>query len=121
MGNKVVWGDGKTLEVDDKEYKLTPGLVALITLKHPRPNQWNDYQVYKELVTQTKVKSFPNRTGNARPHVPCQWKHMLKKMVIPGDRIVEDTASIGNIGESPPGSSRSCSSVSSRRYKRTRE
>ena len=55
MGNKVVWVDGNTLKVDDKEYKLTPGLIALITQKHPRPGQWNsnDYQVYKSPVVQT--------------------------------------------------------------------
>ena len=89
MGNKVILGDGKTLKVDDKEYKLTPGLVALITLKHPRPNQWNfnDYRVCNELVAQTKIKSFLNRTGTARPHATWKWKHMLKKMVMPVDRI----------------------------------
>ena len=61
LANKVVLADGKTLKVDDKEYKFTPGL---ITPKHPRRGQWNynDYQVYKSLVVQTKVKSFPNRT-----------------------------------------------------------
>ena len=77
-----------------------------------------DYQVYKELVAQTKVKSFPNKTGTARTHATWKWKHMLKKMVIPGDRIVEhgesedtdtdsvesspDPASMGDIGESTP-------------------
>ena len=67
-------------------------------------------RAYKLLVAQTKVKSFPNRAGNpARPHTTWKWKRMLKKMVIPGERIVEvesedtddtDTASIGDIGES---------------------
>ena len=72
IGNKVVRLDanGKTLSVDDTWYKLTPGLLVLITKKHPRVSQWNsnDYQVYKSLVAQTKVKSFPNRTGASRPH-----------------------------------------------------
>ena len=43
MGNKVVQfdGNGKTLIVDDTVYKITPGLKALIMLKHPRPTQFN--------------------------------------------------------------------------------
>ena len=81
MGNKVVQlgANGKTLLVDDTEYKLTPGLLLLITNKHQRPDQWNsnDYKTYKSLVAQTKVKSFPNRTGTARPH--AKWKHVLGK------------------------------------------
>ena len=72
MGNKVTQIDvnGKTLTVDDTEYKLTPGLLVLITQKHPRAGQWNsnDYKAYKSLVAQSKVKSFPNRTGAAQPH-----------------------------------------------------
>ena len=76
MGNKVVQFDRnkKTLTVDDTEYKHTPGLEALIMLKHPRPTQLNsnDNQEYKSLVTQTKVKSFLNRAGTARPH--DKWK-----------------------------------------------
>ena len=78
------------------------------------------------LVSQTKVKSFPNRTGAAQPHATWEWKQMLKKMVIPGKRIAaeesEDTddadsvesypdiASIGDIGESSDISSPGCSS-----------
>ena len=93
MGNKAVGlnVNGKTLTIDI-EYKITPDLEALIVLKHPRPTQFNssDYKAYKSLVAQTKVKSFPNREGNAaRPHTTWKWKHMLKKMVIPGERIVE--------------------------------
>ena len=116
MGNKVVRlnVNGKTLLVDDTEYKLTPRLLVLITNKHPQAGQWktNDYQVYKWLAAQTKVKSFPNRTGIGRPHTTWKWKNMLKKMVIPGERIrkkgesedtddtdiVSNTASIGDIG-----------------------
>ena len=39
MGNKIVrlGANGKTLMVDDTEYKLAPGLLVLITYKHPRP------------------------------------------------------------------------------------
>ena len=106
----------KTLPVDDAEYKITPGLRALIALKHPQPSQWNsnDYKAYKSLVAQSKVKSQPNRTDTARPHAAWKWKHMLKKMVIPGESIAEEesediddsvesypaTASIEDIGES---------------------
>ena len=89
----------------------------LITKKHPQAAQWNsnDYLVYKSLVAQTKVKSFPNRTGASRPHATWKWMHMLRKMVIPEERIAEgesedidntdsvetypDIASIGDIGE----------------------
>ena len=94
-------------------YKLTPGLLELITNKHPRTDQYNlnDKEVYSSFVAQTRVKSFPNRTNGARPHATWKWKYMLKKMVIPGERIAEaeegsedtddkDTASKGDIGES---------------------
>ena len=120
IGNKVVRLDanGKTLSVNDTGYKLTPGLFVLITKKHPWAGQWNsnDYQVYKSLVAQTKVKSFPNRTGVSLRPATWKWKHMLRKMVKPGERIAEvesevtddtdsvepysDIASIGDIGES---------------------
>ena len=114
MGSKVLRFDGNKmiLTVDDTMYKLTPGLVELISSKHPRPDQWkpNDYQVYKSRVAQTKVKSFPNRAGGARLLATWKWKYLLKKMVIPGEWIVEeegsvdtgdtDTAAIGDVGES---------------------
>ena len=29
------------MQVDDTEYKLTPGLLVLMTQKHPRTGQWN--------------------------------------------------------------------------------
>ena len=123
--------NAKTLIVDDTEYKLTPGLFVLITNKHPRAGQWktNDYKVYKSLVAKTKVKSFPNRAGTARPHDIWKWKHMLKKMVIPGERIAEeesvdtddtdsvdsnpDIASIGDIDRTAPGILTSDSDISS--------
>ena len=108
MGSKVVrlGVNGKTLLLDDTEHKLTPGLLVFIANKHPRDGQWNsnDYKAYKSLVAQTKVKSFPNRAGTARPHATWKWKHMLKKMVIPGERIAEvesedtdDTDSVNHI------------------------
>ena len=64
----------------------------MITSKHPKAGQWktNDYQVYKSLVAQAKVKSFPNRVDTARPHATWKWKHMIRKMIIPGERIAEE-------------------------------
>ena len=93
MENKILHLDGKTLIVDDTKYKLAPGNLVLITVKHPQAGQWNsnDYKAYKSLVAQTKVKSFPNRAGNTvRPHATWKWKHMFKRMVIPGKRIAEE-------------------------------
>ena len=94
MGNKIVRLDvnGKTLFVDDTGYKPTPGLLVLITNKHSRAGQWNsdDYKAYKSLVAPTMVKSFENRTDGARSHATWKWKHMLRKMVIPGERIAEE-------------------------------
>ena len=98
----------------------------LITNKYLRREQYNsnDLKVYKSLVAQTKVKSFPNRTDGARPHTTWKWKYMLKKMVIHGERITEeeegsgdtddtDTASIGDIGESSDILSSDISDISS--------
>ena len=122
MEDKVPFSaNAKTLIVDDTKYKLTPGLLELITNIHPRAGQWktNDYQVYKSLVAQTKVKSFPNRAGTARPHATWKWEHMIRKMVILGERIAEegeseytddtdsvesypDIASIGDIDRTAP-------------------
>ena len=132
MGNKVLHLDGKTLSIDDTKYKLTPGLLVLITKKHSQAGQWNynDYKAYKSLVAQNKVKSFPNRPGNAaRPHAKWKWKRMLKKMAIPGERIAEeesedtddtdsvesypDIASIGDIDRTAPGMLTSDSDISS--------
>ena len=115
MGNEVVQIDGKTLKVDDKKYKITPCLNALLVLRYLRSMLYNsnDYKVYKSLVARTKVKSFPNRTDGARPNTTWKWKHMLRQMVIPGESIVDeegsedtddtdtvsDTASIGDSGK----------------------
>ena len=41
-------------------------------------------------MTQSKVKSFPNTTAGDRPHATWKWKQLLKKMVIPGERIAEE-------------------------------
>ena len=72
----------------------------------------NDYQVYKSLVVQTRVRSFPNRTDGARPHATWKWEYMLMKMCTPGERIAEEeegsedtddigtTSSVGDTGES---------------------
>ena len=91
MGNKAVQLDinGKTLTVDDTVYKLTSGLLELITNKHPRPDQYNsnDKRLYILLVAQTKVKSFPILTDGARPHATWKWMYMLRKRVMPGERI----------------------------------
>ena len=134
MGNKVIQlgANGKNSLVDGAKYKLTPDLLELITNKHPRAGQWktNDYQVYKSLVAQTKEKSFPNRAGTARSHATWKWKHMIRKMVIPGDRITEeeesedtdgtdsmasypDIASVGDIDRTAPGILSSDSGISS--------
>ena len=59
-------------------------------------------------MAQTKIRSFPNRRGNTRPHTTRKWKRLLKKMVMPTERISEesgdadttDTASIGDVGGS---------------------
>ena len=79
MRNKAVQLDikKKMLTVDDKVYKLTSGLLELITNKHPRPGPYNsnDKEVYRSLVAQTRVKSFPNRTDSAT----WKWKYMPKK------------------------------------------
>ena len=71
IGNKVarLGVNGKTLIVDDTEYKLTPGFLVLTTNKHPRAGQWysNDSnKAYKSLVAQTKVKPFLNGCSATR-------------------------------------------------------
>ena len=75
--------------------------------KHPRANQWSfsDYQVYKSLCQQTKVRSHSNPAGAARRRSTWKYKHPLRKMVVPGEKMVEeeseesegaDTALIGD-------------------------
>ena len=57
--------------------------------------QWNsnDYREHKKLVAQTKVRPFPNKAGNTRPHAMRKWKQLLKQMVIPVERIQEEEGS----------------------------
>ena len=95
MENKAVRLDvnGKILTVYDTVYKLTPGLLELITNKHPRLDHYNSNGegVYRSVVAQTSVKSFPNRTAGDRPHATWKWKQLLRKMVIPGEMIGEES------------------------------
>ena len=92
MGNKIVEIDGnkKILTVDDEENDLTPGCMALIMQKHPRPSHWlsSDYQVYKSLSAQ--VISHPNPDAAARPRSTRKYKQLLRKMVVPGEKVVEE-------------------------------
>ena len=94
MGSEIVKisEDGTILNVDGVEYDLTPGLHRLIVQKHPRTNQWTsgDYQAYKYLSIQTKVRSHTNPRGVARPRSTWKYKHMLRKMIVPGECIVEE-------------------------------
>ena len=64
----------------------------LIVQKHPRPNQRTsrDYHASKSLCVQTKFRCHPNPEGAARPHATWKYKHMLKKMVMPGERMEEE-------------------------------
>ena len=82
-----------------------------ITQKHPQVNQWpsRDYGTYKSLSAQTKVKSYPNPSGSSQPRATSKYKHMLKRMTVPGESIPEeeseitdgtDTDSMGDISES---------------------
>ena len=101
----------KRLSVDGTEYDLTPGLQAFIMQKQPQISQWpsHDYRAYKSLSAQIKVRLFPNPEGAARPHSTWKYKHILRRMAVPGESIPEegsedtddtDTASIGDIGKS---------------------
>ena len=109
-------------------------LARKISSINPRAGQWktNNYQVYKSLVAQTEVKSFPNRAGTARSHAMWKWKHMIRKMAIPRERIAEeeeseetddtdsaesfpDIALLGDIGRTAPGIPTSDSDISSPR------
>ena len=97
MGNKVVQIDEnkKTLTVDDTVYDFTPVLQGMIMSKHPRISQWpsRDYQAYKSLSKQTKVRLFPNSAGAARPHATLKYNHLLRKMIVPGEMLVEEEES----------------------------
>ena len=94
MGSEIVKisENGTILNVDGVEYDLTLGLHTLIVQKHPRPNQWTsgDYQADEYLSIKTKVRSHPNPRGVARPRSTWKYKHMLRKMIVPGKSIVEE-------------------------------
>ena len=93
MGIKVVHfdGDAGILSVDNTEYKITSGLDALILKKEPKNTQYSDIdlKVYKKLVTQTKVKSFPKVAGASKPQATWKWENILKTIVLPGESIPE--------------------------------
>ena len=100
MGNSIVHIGGNTLKVDNKEYELTPGLRMLILYKKPRPRHHNseNYSVYKAIVAQTMVRAYPNkRTGSARLRSTWKWKHMIRGMAIPGDRVEEEDGDIEGV------------------------
>ena len=113
-----------TLKVDDKEYELTPGLILY---KKPRPQHYtsDDYPVYKAIVAQTRVRTYPNkRTGSARPHSTWKWKHMLSGMVMPGDMIEEDeesTEGTNSDGFRTPAPTTSPSGGKTRKKRKTKE
>ena len=94
MGSEIVKisENGTILNVDSVEYDLTPGIHTLIVQKHPRSNQWTsgDSQAYKYISIQTKVRSHPNPRGVARPRSAWKYKHMLRKMIVPAESIVEE-------------------------------
>ena len=92
MGSEIVGVNENTLTVGDREYDLTPGLRAFIMQKHPQVSQWSsrDYRTYKSLAAQTKVKSHPNPRGSTRPRATWKYKHMLKRMTVPGESIPEE-------------------------------
>ena len=84
---------------DDKEYELTYGLRMLILYKKQRPQHYtsDDYSVYKAIVAQSRVRTYPNkRTGSARPRSIRKWKHMFSGMVIPGDMVEEEEEDEGS-------------------------
>ena len=94
MGNKIIEIDehDKFLIVDGTRYDFTPGLWAFITQKHPQVSLWSshDYRTYKALSAQTQVKSHPNPRGSTRPRATWKYKHMLKRVTIPGKGIPEE-------------------------------
>ena len=94
MGNKIVEinENERFLNVDGREYNFTPGLRALIMQKHPLISHWpsSDYQIYKSLSAQTKVRSHPNPEGAARPRSTWKYKHLLRKMAVHGEKIIDE-------------------------------
>ena len=92
MGSEIVGVYENTLTVGDREYDLTPGLRAFIMQKHPQVSQWSsrDYRTCESLAAQTRVKSHPNPRGSTRPRATGKYKHMLKRMTVPGESIPEE-------------------------------
>ena len=106
MGSEIVEIDEneRFLSVDGRNYDFTPGHWAFITQKHPQVSR--DYRTYKSL--SAHVKSHPNSRGSSRPRATWKYKHMLKRMTVPGESIPEeesedtdgtDTDSMGDIRE----------------------
>ena len=96
MGSKIVQVvmNKKTLTVDGTVYDFTPCLRQLIVWKKRHPSQWTsrNYQAYISFCAQTKVRSRPNLPPECapRPHATWKYKHMFRKKVMPGERIVEE-------------------------------
>ena len=94
MGNKIVVIDehDKFLIVDGTRYDFTPGLWAFITQKYSQVSLWSshDYRTYKALAAQTQVKSHQNPRGSTRPRATWKYKHMFKRMAVPGESIPEE-------------------------------
>ena len=93
MGDSIVYIEGNTLKVDDKEYELTPGLRMLILYKKPRSRHY----------TSDDYSAYPNkRTGSARSRSTWKWKHMLSGMAIPGDSVEEEDVEVSDGSRTPP-------------------
>ena len=94
MGSEIVEIDEneRSLIVDGRMYDFTTGFWAFITQKHPQVSQWpsRDYRTYIFLSAQTKVKSQLNPRGSTRPRATWKYKHMLKRMTVPGESIPEE-------------------------------
>ena len=88
MGSKAVrlGVNGKTLIVDDTEYKFTPGLKALIMLKHPRRDNLKhmNHSLHRPRLNHSQI-GYCSTTRYVE-----KWKHTLKKLVIHGERIAEE-------------------------------
>ena len=95
MASEIVGVNENTLTVGDTEYDLTPGIWAFIMQIHPQVSQWpsRDYRAYKSLSTQTKVRSHQNPRGSIRPRATWKYKHMLRRMTVPGESIPEEEGS----------------------------
>ena len=86
----------------------TPGLDELIFNETPRDSKFTpkDWNTHSNLVTQTRVRSFPNPEGDPDPYATYKFVNVLR--LIPEDavdtgRVESDTVSVGDVGESSPG------------------